>query len=81
MVKKIAKCQVCSTIDLCNAYHQLPLKDEDKSYTAFEAPNGLDQFSRSPFGIINGVACFQRKMVNLDEKLTLNGVFPYLDNI
>ena len=37
MVNKIAQYRVFSTIDLRSAYHQVPLKDEDKPYTAFEA--------------------------------------------
>ena len=81
MVNEIAKYRVFSTIDLRSAYHQLPLKDEDKPYTAFEARNGLYQFTRLPFGVTNGVACFQREMVKLVEQHALNGVFPYLDNI
>jgi len=28
---------VFSSIDLRSAYHQLPIKDEDKPYTAFES--------------------------------------------
>ena len=35
-------------------------KEEDKPYTAFEANGKLYQFSRIPFGVANGVACFQR---------------------
>ncbi|CAB3981036.1 Retrovirus-related Pol poly from transposon [Paramuricea clavata] len=81
MVNEIAKYRVFSTIDLWSAYHPLPLKDEDKPYIAFEARNGLYQFTRLPFGVTNGVACFQREMVKLVEQHTLNGVFPYLDNI
>ena len=33
MVNKIAQYRVFSTIDLRSAYHQVPLKDEDKPYT------------------------------------------------
>ena len=59
----------------------MPLKDEDKPYTAFEARNNLYQFTRLPFGVTNGVACFQREMVKFVEKDDLQAVFPYLDNI
>ena len=37
MVNKIAQYRAFSTNDLCSAYHQVPLKDEDMPYTAFEA--------------------------------------------
>ena len=54
MVQKIAQYSVFSTIDLRSAYHQIPLKEEDKPYTAFEASGRLYQFNRMPFGITNG---------------------------
>ena len=49
MVNKIAQYRVFSTIDLRSAYHQVPLKDDDKPYTAFEARNNLYQFTQSAF--------------------------------
>ncbi len=80
-INEIALYRVFSTLDLQSAYHQIPLKDEDKPYTAFEAKGGLYQFTRLPFGVTNGVACFQREMMRLVEDHSLKGVFPYLDNI
>ena len=81
LVNNIAQYRVFSTIDLRSAYHQVPLKDGDKQYTAFEARNNLYQFTRLPFGVTNGVACFQREMMKFVEQNNLNAVFPYLDNI
>ena len=62
LVNQIAQFRVFSTVDLKSAYHQIPLREEDKAYTAFEASGGLYQFTRLPFGVTNGVACFQRIM-------------------
>ena len=81
LVNDIAQYRVFSTIDLRSAYHQVPLKEEDKPYTAFEARNNLYQFTRLPFGVTNGVACFQREMMKFVEQNSLKAVFPYLDNI
>lgn len=50
---KIAQYRVLSTIDLRSAYHQVPLKDKGKPYTAFEARGNLYQFTRLPFGVTN----------------------------
>ena len=36
-INEIATNNVFSTIDLKEAYHQIPLIDSDKAYTAFEA--------------------------------------------
>ena len=57
-VNEIAQYKVFSTLDLQSAYHQIPLKEDDKPYTAFEAKGGLYQVSRLSFGVTNGVACF-----------------------
>ena len=59
-INEIAQYRFFSTLDLKSAYHQIPLKEENKPYTAFEAKGGLYQFIRLPFGVINWVACFQR---------------------
>ena len=80
-MNEIAQYRVFSSIDLQSAYHQIPLKNEDKPYTAFEAKGGLYQFTRLPFGVTNGVACFQREMIKFVQNNNLKAVFPYLDNI
>ncbi|KAL9975044.1 hypothetical protein ACROYT_G012160, partial [Oculina patagonica] len=81
MVNKMAQYRVFSTIDLRSAYHQVPLKKEDKPYTAFEARGNLYQFTRLPFGVTNGVACFQREMMKFVDENDLEASFPYLDNV
>ena len=80
-INAIAQYSVFSTIDLCSAYHQIPLRRSERHYTAFEASNGLYQFTHVPFGVTNGIACFQLEMTNFIYKENLAGVFPYLDNI
>lgn len=80
-INEIAQYKVFSTLDLQSAYHQIPLREDDKPYTAFEAKGGLYQFTRLPFGVTNGVACFQREMMRFVEDNHLKAVFPYIDNI
>jgi hypothetical protein len=81
LVEKIAKHRVFSTIDLKSAYHQIPIPEEDMHYTAFEADGGLWQFRRIPFGVTNGVACFQRVIDRIIEEEGLTGTFAYLDDV
>ena len=81
MVQKIAQYSVFSTIDLRSAYHQIPLKEEDKPYTAFEASGGLYQFNRMPFGITNGVAGFQRSIDDVITKENIKDTFAFVDNV
>ncbi|XP_064115027.1 uncharacterized protein LOC135221134 [Macrobrachium nipponense] len=81
MVNELSTYRVFSTFDLKSAYHQIPLKESDKKYTAFEANRRLYQFCRVPFGVTNEVAVFQRTMDKLVKEENLQGAFPYLDNI
>lgn len=81
MFNKIAQYRVLSTIDLQSAYHQVPIKDEDKLYTALETRHDLYHFTRLPFGVTNGVACLQREMMKFAAENNLEAVFPYLDNV
>ena len=86
-INAIAQYRVFSTIYLRSAYHQIPLRRSERHYTAFEASNGLYQFTHVPFGVTNGVACFQREMTNFIHKENLAGfsliwtILPYVERI
>jgi len=81
LVFSVSRYKVYSALDLKSAYHQIPIAESDKHYTAFEADGGLYQFRRIPFGVTNGVAAFQRIMDQLITHHRLQGTFVYLDNI
>jgi hypothetical protein len=81
MINKLASYSVFSTFDLKSAYHQIPISESDKKFTAFEANGRLYQFCRIPFGVTNGVAAFQRTMDRIVEEENLKDTFPYLDNV
>ncbi len=81
LVRQVAQYSVYSTLDLRSAYHQIPIIAADRIYTAFESGQRLYQFTRIPFGVTNGVACFQRAMDDLLAKENLTDVFVYLDNL
>ena len=81
IVNKVARYKYYSTIDLKSAYHQIPLCDQDKAYTAFEADGRLYQFCRMPFGLTNAVACFQRMMDEFISNNDLRDTFNFLDDI
>ena len=80
-VNKIAQYRVFSSIDLCSAYRQIRIKDEDKPYTAFESSGSLYQYTRVPFGVTNGVACFQRIMDSFIQEENIDATFAYIDNV
>ena len=64
LLDKAAQNTVFSKIDLKSAYHQVPIKEEDRPFTAFEACGQLFEFTKLPFGLTNAVSVFQREMLS-----------------
>ena len=81
IVTKISKYEIFSTIDLRSAYHQVPIAESERKFTAFEACGNLFQFKRIPFGVTNGVASFQRIIDEIIRLENLKGTYAYLDDI
>ncbi|KAJ8865578.1 hypothetical protein PR048_033098 [Dryococelus australis] len=55
IVNKVASYKIYSRIDLRSAYYQVPIREEDNPYTAFEASGKHYQFTHVIVGIRNGV--------------------------
>ena len=81
MINELAMYSVFSTFDLRRAYHQIEIVDSDCKFTAFEANGKLYEFKRIPFGVKNGVAAFQRAIMQFIESENLIGTYSYLDNV
>ncbi|GFS72378.1 retrovirus-related Pol polyprotein from transposon opus [Trichonephila clavipes] len=81
VILKISKNKVFSKIDLQSAYHQIPIQDSERHYTAFEACGKLYKFLRVPFGVTNGVACFQRVIDKIIEEEGLTLTYPFIDDV
>ena len=81
MVRKISQYRYFATFDLKSAYHQIPIKEEDSKYTAFEVDGQLWEFTRIPFGVTNGVSAFQRTIDKVIEVEKLHDTFAFVDNV
>ena len=81
ILNRAASYKYFSKIDLKSAYHQIPIREEDRKFTAFQARGKLYQFTRIPFGVTNAVPAFQRIMDNFIERNHLKGTEPFLDDI
>nr|XP_037282377.1 uncharacterized protein LOC119175541 [Rhipicephalus microplus] len=71
--------EVFSTLDLRNAYNQLPLDDDAKKITVLNTHKGLFCYNRLAFGIASAPALFQRRIEAVLQGIP--GVKVYLDDI
>ncbi|GFT30829.1 putative retrovirus-related pol polyprotein from transposon opus [Trichonephila clavipes] len=73
--------QTINKYTLLDAYPLPKIEEDSERHTAFEACGKLYQFLRVPFGVTNGVACFQRVIDKIieDEGLTLT--YPFIDDV
>ena len=81
MINKLSQYKVFSTYDLKSAYHQIPLKQSERKFTAFEGLGDLYEFCVLPFGVTNGVPSFQRIISDVITQEELSDTFPFLDNV
>ena len=81
IVNKVSQDWYYRTVDLQSAYHQVPLLNEERPYTAFEAGGRLYQYKRLPFGVTNGSAVFQKVIDEFIQRNNLKKVYAYLDDL
>ena len=75
----LARGKTFTTLDLSNAYLQMPLARESKPLTTINTHLGLFQYNRLCFGIASAPAIFRRVMDNLLKGI--KHVCGYLDDI
>jgi len=81
LVNKVAQDKYYSSIDLRQAYHQVPLLPEERRFTAFEAAGRLYQYKGLAFGVTTGVSAFQRTTDAFIKTHRLLKVYAYLDDL
>ncbi|XP_031789079.1 uncharacterized protein LOC116418038 [Nasonia vitripennis] len=82
ILSKLQNAQYISTIDLSNAYHQIPMREEDMHLTAFTVPGlGFFEFTRMPYSIVGGPSTFQQLSDKIIGPELEPHAFSYLDDI
>ncbi len=80
IVSRLGSAKFLSKLDLLKGFHQVPLDDNSKKYTAFSCKYGKYQYKRMPFGLRNAPATFQLLMQRVLRGLE-EFALPYIDDI
>lgn len=67
-------------MDLKSGYHQIPLEERSKKFTAFVTPEGQYEYNRVPFGLSNAPRVFQKLMTKILRPIRGNSAL-YLDDV
>lgn len=70
-----------SVVDLYSGYHQIPITENSRKYTAFTADIGHYQWKVLPFGLNIAPASFMRMMTLAFSGLTPEKCFIYMDDV
>ena len=80
LFRRVAGFEYSSALDLVAAFHQMPIKEEDKQITTFTWGSTKYQFTAAPFGMTHIPGRFQRLMNTLLCE-HLEYVLIYIDDI
>lgn len=81
ILDQLGRAKYFSTLDLMSGFHQIPLQEESRKYTAFSTDSGHFQFKRLPFGLNISPNSFQRMITIAMAGLTPECAFVYIDDI
>ena len=76
-----ANAQYFSTLDLSSGFWQIPLHENSKHKSAFVTHEGVFQWRRMPFGLMNAPMSFQMVMSQVLRGLHWKNVLVYVDDI
>ena len=80
-IEALEGCCWFSSLDLQHGYWQIPMRKEDWQKTAFSTHIGLYEFTRTPMGVSNAPATFQRLMETVLNGLDMTIAIIYIDDI
>ena len=82
MLNKLQEARYISTLDLSQAFNQIPVAEQCRHLTAFVVPGkGIFEYVRMPFGLKGAPATFQRAMQMIITPEMAPNVMAYIDDI
>ena len=80
-LESVSGARIFSALDLESGYHQIKISEPDREKTAFITRDGLFEWNRMPFGLINAPYTFQRIMNHVFREMLWTSVIVYMDDI
>merc|ERR1711973_187282 len=71
---------IFSTLDASQAYLSVPVHPDSRKFTAFVTPFGLYQFKKTPFGLLNAGAAFNKVAEAVREQVDSPTYSVYVDD-
>lgn len=81
LLQNTGQTKVISSMDLASAFHQTPIKPEDREKTAFTVRNTKYHYNKTPFGIQSAPGYFSRVINETLYDLLGPEVLAYMDDI
>lgn len=76
-----SKAEIFSTLDLRSGFWQVPLDKASKSRSAFITHQGIFEFNRLAFGMVNAPMSFQSLMTKVLKNLNFKIALVYIDDL
>ena len=76
-----SKAEIFSTLDLRSGFWQVPLDKSTKSKSAFITHQGIFEFNRLSFGMVNAPMTFQSLMTKVLKSLNFKIALVYIDDL
>ncbi|UYV78663.1 hypothetical protein LAZ67_16002321, partial [Cordylochernes scorpioides] len=80
VLDNLSKARVFSTVDISNAYYQIPITEESQPLLSFVTQQGQFNFKRLPFGFKSAPQIFERVITQLIHKHHLSFIAHYYDD-
>ncbi|UYV81274.1 hypothetical protein LAZ67_20000621 [Cordylochernes scorpioides] len=80
VLDNLSKARVFSTVDISNAYYQIPIAEESQPLLSFVTQQGQYNFKRLPFGFKSAPQIFERVITQLIHQHHLSFIAHYYDD-
>ncbi|KAG0848253.1 hypothetical protein G6F17_011811 [Rhizopus arrhizus] len=81
LLDTLGKAKVFSALDMRSGFHQVPLEEASKDFTAFTTKYGTYHYNTLPMGLVNSPATFQRLIDLCFRPLINKCLVAYIDDL